>query len=253
MAVNSANPNMERRWDLTCDFCSSSFSSSPPSRSEGMGHPHPYAPPELRLPGFVPLRLSQGEILVPYLGASLFVVLAVWLVSARCGGGRLSKTDRWLMCWWAFTGLTHIIIEGTFVFAPKFFANQNPSYFDEVWKEYSKGDSRYVARDTATVTVEGITAVLEGPASLLAVYAISSQKSYSHILQFTVCLGQLYGCLVYFITAYLDGFNFWASPFYFWAYFIGANSSWVVIPILIAMRSWKKICAAFQVEKVKTK
>jgi hypothetical protein len=38
-------------------------------------------------------------------------------------------------------------------------------------KEYSKGDSRYVARDTATVTVEGITAVLEGPASLLAVYA----------------------------------------------------------------------------------
>jgi hypothetical protein len=37
-------------------------------------------------------------------------------------------------------------------------------------KEYSKGDSRYVARDTATVTVEAITAVLEGPASLLAVY-----------------------------------------------------------------------------------
>jgi cholestenol Delta-isomerase len=66
-------------------------------------------------------------------------------------------------------------------------------------------------------------------------------------------LGQLYGCLVYFITAYLDGFNFWASPFYFWAYFIGANSSWVVIPTLIAIRSWKKICTAFQVEKVKTK
>jgi hypothetical protein len=39
-------------------------------------------------------------------------------------------------------------------------------------KEYSKGDSRYVARDTATVTVEGITAVLEGPASLLAVYGL---------------------------------------------------------------------------------
>lgn len=36
-------------------------------------------------------------------------------------------------------------------------------------KEYSKGDSRYAGRDAATVTVEGITAVLEGPASLLAV------------------------------------------------------------------------------------
>uniref|UniRef100_A0A0D9Y228 EXPERA domain-containing protein n=1 Tax=Oryza glumipatula TaxID=40148 RepID=A0A0D9Y228_9ORYZ len=134
----------------------------------GHPHPHPYAPAELHLPGFVPLQLSQAQILVPYLATSLFLLLAVWLISGRCSR-RLSDTDRWLMCWWAFTGLTHIIIEGTFVFAPNFFSNQNPSYFDEVWKEYSKGDSRYVARDPATVTVEGITAVLEGPASLLAV------------------------------------------------------------------------------------
>ena len=35
-------------------------------------------------------------------------------------------------------------------------------------KEYSKGDSRYAARDAGVVTVEGITTVLGGPASLLA-------------------------------------------------------------------------------------
>lgn len=132
-----------------------------------MGHPHhhPYAPAELHLPGFVPLQLSQAQILVPYLATSLFLLLAVWLISGipfflpsplgslnsnisllnllcfhllcfaagRCSR-RLSDTDRWLMCWWAFTGLTHIIIEGTFVFAPNFFSNQNPSYFDEVCK-----------------------------------------------------------------------------------------------------------------------
>ncbi|CAN6170365.1 unnamed protein product, partial [Urochloa humidicola] len=46
-------------------------------------------------------------------------------------------------------------------------------------KEYSKGDSRYVARDTATVTDEGITALLEGPASLLAVI---SGKNLKHML-----------------------------------------------------------------------
>ncbi|CAO2193223.1 unnamed protein product [Urochloa humidicola] len=162
---------------------------------------HPYSPAELQLPGYVPLQLSQGQILVPYLGISLLVVLHIWLVSGKwCRG--LSKTDRLLMCWWEFTGLTHIIIEGTFVFAPGFFRKENPNYFNELWKEYSKGDSRYVARDTATLTVEAITAVLEGPASLLAVYAIATHKSYSHILQFAVCLGQLYGCLVYFITAY---------------------------------------------------
>ncbi|KAM0892932.1 hypothetical protein ACQ4PT_025415 [Festuca glaucescens] len=236
---------------------------------------HPYSPAGLDLPGYVPQRLSQLEIVGPYLGTSLFVLLAVWLLSGntsriptrpyissaissrlwfagRCS--RLSKVDRLLMCWWAFTGLTHLVVEGSFVFTPDFFSKENPSYFDESMKEYSKGDSRYVARDTATVTVEAITVLLEGPGSLLAFYAIASRKSYSHILQFTVCLGQLYGCIVYFATAYLDGFNFWASPFYFWAYFVGANSSWVVIPLLIARRSWKKICAAIhQTEKVKTK
>jgi cholestenol Delta-isomerase len=36
-------------------------------------------------------------------------------------------------------------------------------------KEYSKGDSRYAARDAGVVVVEGITAVLEGPFCLLAV------------------------------------------------------------------------------------
>ncbi|KAF8724004.1 hypothetical protein HU200_021010 [Digitaria exilis] len=155
---------------------------------------HPYAPAELELPGFVPLQLSQGQILAPFLGTSLFVVVAVWLISGRCRG--LSKTDRLLMCWWAFTGLTHIIIEGTFVFAPSFFKKENPNYFDEVWKEYSKGDSRYVARDVATVTVEGITAVLEGPASLLAVYDLlnifsQTQNAFLDVYSTTIVIGSL--------------------------------------------------------------
>jgi len=42
---------------------------------------YPYAPAELQLPGFVPLQLSQGQILAPYLGTSLFVLVAIWLIS----------------------------------------------------------------------------------------------------------------------------------------------------------------------------
>lgn len=45
-------------------------------------------------------------------------------------------------------------------------------------KEYSKGDSRYAARDSCVVTVEGITVVLEGPASLLAVYVLNYEVFY---------------------------------------------------------------------------
>ncbi|ONK58656.1 uncharacterized protein A4U43_C09F15320 [Asparagus officinalis] len=82
-----------------------------------------------------------------------------------------------------------------------------------------------------------------------SLYAIATRKPYSYTLQLAISLGQLYGCLVYFITAFLLGDNFSTSPYYYWAYYIGANSSWVVIPSLIAMRSWKKISAAVNSER----
>ncbi|CAD6232335.1 unnamed protein product [Miscanthus lutarioriparius] len=224
------------------------------------GHGHPYSPAELVLPGFVPQRLSQGQILTPAMpsspssapGSSPIPIDDCMRFAGRCGGGRLSRSDRLLMGWWVFIALTYIVFESPFLFTPDFLSKENPNYFDDFFKEYSKGDSRFAARNTAVLALEVVTIGLEGPASLLAAYAIASRKSYSHTLQFAVSLGQLYGRLLYFITAYLDGF-FWVSPFYFWAYFIGSNSSWVIIATLIATRSWKKISAAFQAEKVKTR
>ncbi|GFZ07017.1 hypothetical protein Acr_18g0011870 [Actinidia rufa] len=112
-------------------------------------------------------------------------------------------------------------------------------------KEYSKGDSRYAARDSGVVAVEEITTVLEDPACLLALYAIATRKSYSYILQVAISMGQLYGTAVYFPTSYLEGDNFAASSYYYYAYYIIVNASWVVIPTLITVRCWKKICAPF--------
>ncbi|XP_010530713.1 PREDICTED: probable 3-beta-hydroxysteroid-Delta(8),Delta(7)-isomerase [Tarenaya hassleriana] len=201
---------------------------------------HPYIPRDLELPGYVPVSMPQSTIVGVYLLASLLVVSVVWFLF----GTKRSKLDRLLMCWWAFTGLTHMILEGYFVFSPEFFKDKTSFYLAEVWKEYSKGDSRYVGRDPAVVAVEGITAVLEGPASLLAVYAIAKGKSYSYVLQLAISLGQLYGCLVYFITALLEGDNFATDSFYYYSYYIGANAWWVLIPFLISFRCWKKICAA---------
>ncbi|KAE8023808.1 hypothetical protein FH972_009469 [Carpinus fangiana] len=141
-----------------------------------------------------------------------------------------------------------MIVEGYFAFSQEFYKDKTGFYLAEVWKEYSKGDSRYAARDAGIVTVEGLTAVLEGPASLLAVFAIATGKSYSYILQFTISLGQLYGTAVYFVTSYLEGDHFAASSYYYYAYYVGANASWIVIPTLISIRCWKKICVAFQVQ-----
>eukprot|EP00262_Sarcandra_glabra_P014009 TRINITY_DN3998_c0_g1_i2.p1 TRINITY_DN3998_c0_g1~~TRINITY_DN3998_c0_g1_i2.p1 ORF type:complete len:223 (+),score=10.15 TRINITY_DN3998_c0_g1_i2:129-797(+) len=208
---------------------------------------HPYVPTDLHLPDYVPCFLSQYTIIGVYTAASLLVCTLIWILSGR--SPNLSKTDRKLMCWWAFTGLTHSILEGYFVFSPDFYKKKSPFYLAEVWKEFSKCDSRYPARDSAVVAVEGITSMLEGPASLLAVYAIAARKPYSYILQLAVCLGQLYCCLVYYITSYLEGDNFAASPFYYWLYYVGANCAWVPIPTLIAIRCWYKISAAFLPQK----
>ncbi|KAL9260442.1 putative 3-beta-hydroxysteroid-Delta(8),Delta(7)-isomerase [Drosera capensis] len=202
----------------------------------------------LGVPGFVPGTLSATTLLSVYGLSSLFVVSIVWLFS-----GRSTKIDRVIMCWWAFTGLTHMILEGYFVFTPDFFKDTTGHFLKEVWKEYSKGDLRYALRDSAIVTVEGLTAVLEGPACILAVYAIATKKSYSHVLQLAIALGQLYGTFVYYITAILDGDNYSATPYHYYAYYIGANAWWLLIPSLIAIRSWKKICAAFEARNNRNK
>ncbi|KAL0905424.1 hypothetical protein M5K25_023844 [Dendrobium thyrsiflorum] len=42
---------------------------------------HPYNPRDLQLPGYVPLSLSQIDIVLPYLGSSVVVVAAIWFLS----------------------------------------------------------------------------------------------------------------------------------------------------------------------------
>ncbi|MCO5586714.1 hypothetical protein L7F22_040656 [Adiantum nelumboides] len=121
---------------------------------------HPFVPETLELPGYVPNFLSIVHILWGYGLASLGVVIAVWFLSDKFR--HLIGVERLLMCWWAFTGLAHFILEGYFVFIPDFYKTTTPIFLAKVWKEYSKGHSRYAARDSAVVVVEGITSVFFG-------------------------------------------------------------------------------------------
>lgn len=45
---------------------------------------------------------------------------------------KISKLDRLLMCWWAFTGLTHMILEGYFAFSPEFYKEKTSFFLAEV-------------------------------------------------------------------------------------------------------------------------
>ncbi|KAI7983168.1 putative 3-beta-hydroxysteroid-Delta(8),Delta(7)-isomerase [Camellia lanceoleosa] len=153
------------------------------------------------------------------------------------------------MCWFIFTGLTHIIFEGYFVFSPQFYKDETGFFIAEVWKEYSKGDSRYALRESNVVSIEIITVSLVGPACLLALFAIATRKSYSYILQLVISMAHLYGLVVYYLTSYLDGDKFAESLYYYYAYFVIANAAWFVIPCLIVVRCWNKICGACKAQQ----
>ncbi|KAI3950857.1 hypothetical protein MKX01_021978 [Papaver californicum] len=201
---------------------------------------HPYVPQDLILEDFVPVSLAQSTILGVYGISTILIGSCIWLISGRCA--KLSKIERLIMCWWAFTSLTHIILDGYFVFSPEFY--KDSGFFADLWKEYCKGDSRYASRDAGIVTVEGLAAVIGGPTSLWAVYAIAKRKSYSDVLQILVSLGQIYGTTAYYIMSFLQGDNFASSKFYYYWYYVMATSLWIWIPAITVIRSWKRICAA---------
>lgn len=84
-------------------------------------------------------------------------------------------------------------------------------------------------------------------------YAVAKQKSYRYIFQFAISIAQLYGTIQYFLTAFLEGDNFASSRYYYYLYYVGQSSIWVIVPMLIATRYWIKIhaiCKRLQDKKV---
>lgn len=94
---------------------------------------HPYSPSDLILPDFTPNLRSTSEVHAWNGIATFLVMLVIWLVSGR-SSRKLSKTDRWLMIWWAVSGLIHIIHEGYWFFSPEFYKDKSGNYFAEVCK-----------------------------------------------------------------------------------------------------------------------
>ncbi|KAJ7973911.1 Sterol-8,7-isomerase [Quillaja saponaria] len=209
-----------------------------------VSHSHPYVPRNLDLPGFVPLVLSESTIIGVYGLSALLIATLIWILSGLLT--KKTKFNRFLMCWWTVSGFTHLLFDGYIVVSPEFYKDNTAFYFAEVWRVYCKCDSRYVIRDAGVLTVSVLSAFVAGPASFIALYAIATGKSYSYILQFATSLWQLCLVSVYFISTYLKKDNFASSPYHYYAYFIGANTCWIIIPTIITIWSWKKICAAFQ-------
>ncbi|CAO2841129.1 unnamed protein product [Amaranthus hypochondriacus] len=208
-----------------------------------------YPPTHLNLEDFTPNLLPVTTILGSVIAAAIFVFCLVWIFSGIFT--KTTKIEKLIMGWLTFNGLLHLTLELYLVFKPQFYKDNTGNIFAEIWKEYSKGDYRYLHLDSTTVALEAISIFILGPTNLLAVFAIASHKSYRHILPLTVSLVEMYGVVIFIMTAILEGNNFSSSQYYYYAYFVGANFPWALIPSLIFIRSWKEICEIQRTNKEK--
>ncbi|XP_076840717.1 3-beta-hydroxysteroid-Delta(8),Delta(7)-isomerase [Brachyhypopomus gauderio] len=201
---------------------------------------HPYWPRNLSIPNYIPNDRSMSEILTFLFSVSGLLLLVAWALTGQSvSERRLSGWRRLTLCWFTVCGFIHGLIEGWFsLYYTIIPADQ--SLLSQLWKEYSKGDSRYVIADNFTVCMETLTACLWGPFSLWIVAAFLYNRPYRFVLQLIVSLGQLYGVVLYFYTEHRDGYihSEYGHPIYFWFYFVFMNVLWVVIPLLLIVDSW---------------
>ncbi|XP_033624091.1 3-beta-hydroxysteroid-Delta(8),Delta(7)-isomerase-like [Asterias rubens] len=204
---------------------------------------HPYYPLDLHLPHYVDNSRSVEVILSVVVAFFVVFYLITWMVVGKDRFGRRLRLDeRAVLCWFGMSGSIHLILEGYLTLNSGTVAGHN-DILAQIWKEYAKGDSRYVSNDTCTIVLENITAWLEGPGCFITVWAFLNRSSMRHVMQLAVSIGQFYGVLIYFITEYVEDFAHGPRfhPYYFWLYVIGFNAPWVIVPPILIRQSWREL------------
>ncbi|XP_020832088.1 3-beta-hydroxysteroid-Delta(8),Delta(7)-isomerase [Phascolarctos cinereus] len=212
---------------------------------------HPYWPRNLQLSGYVPNDRPVWQILTVFFSVSGALLVVTWLLSGqrrRESGNLVPPLGPWrrlAICWFAMCAFVHMVIEGWFSVYNQDIA-RDQAFLSQLWKEYSKGDSRYVLADNFTVCMETVTAWVWGPLSLWAVGAFLQQRPERFLLQLVISLGQLYGDVLYFLTEYRDGFQHGelGHPLYFWFYFVFLNALWIIVPSALLLDAWRQLVLA---------
>ncbi|KAH9493004.1 hypothetical protein Btru_022896 [Bulinus truncatus] len=208
---------------------------------------HPYLPKDLKLPHYISNVKSTTEILAILAIASGLVVVVSWIITGKRREQFCIKR-RVALCWFMLCAFIHIVLEGYFAYYHASLAGHT-SVLGEMWKEYSKCDSRYISSDTFTVCMETITAVVDGPLAFITFLAFMMGSNYRYGLQMLLSLFQLYGDVLYFSTAWKEGFihGYTDVPLYFYFYFIFLNSIWIVVPLLLIVDSLRHIASCQKV------
>lgn len=119
--------------------------------------PHPYYPLEAEIIGYLENDRSVLELLGMF-SIACVVILGGAVLIARRIRPRITRTELATVCWFVLSGCIHFFFEGYFCYHYKSISSMQ-TIFAQLWKEYAKSDSRYLAQDPFVVVVESFTAV----------------------------------------------------------------------------------------------
>jgi hypothetical protein len=191
--------------------------------------------------------------------------------------------NRILFYWHAYDALTHLFIEGSFLYECFYSYTTLPAgiskepyflgYKDRVygaaygsgpsarlWQEYGKADRRWAVADATTISIELLTVLLGGPAAVYVCYLLwkaSSSSSSSAargaakarlwLVAPALATAELYGGFMTFAPEWLTGCEQLdtSNAVYLWFYLFFFNTLWVWIPLWVLWEAAKELRAAF--------
>ena len=173
--------------------------------------------------------LVIDKVTILSLLATLALLAIAYLTSLRLLSRRNTSTKfRILFIWHAFDALTHLILEGsflyncffTFITIPhtssdyphpasltlpgvyflgykdrRYGSNYGSSPMAKLWQEYAKADSRWGGADLVIVSIELLTVLVEGPLALYVCELIRRQDPGGRLWFWAsvIAIGELYG------------------------------------------------------------
>ena len=191
--------------------------------------------------------------------------------------------NRILFFWHAYDALTHLFIEGSFLYEcfnsymsipaglksePHFLGYQDRVYgaaygkgpSARLWQEYAKADRRWEVSDPNVISLEILTVFLGGPTALYICYLLwkssSSRVSESAkgaakgklwLVAPALATAELYGGFMTFAPEWLTASSQLetGNPIYLWFYLFFFNTLWVFIPLWVLWEASRELRAAF--------
>ncbi|KAI9252086.1 Emopamil binding protein-domain-containing protein [Sporodiniella umbellata] len=206
---------------------------------------HPYYPKDTQLWNYIPNDKSTLELIVTF---GSLVVFINGLFYYRWGqhSGSPFKFSWFVTCAWLHCGfeLYYILNVGRL-------PAQN-SLWAQLWKEYGKGDSRYMIVDNELLVMEIMTTVIYGPLCILTAYFVVLKSKQQYVFQLIVSVCHMASCIHYYLAELPNASHCDPSPIYFWGYFVLMNAPWIIVPAMCIIQSYKHIQRAFETkDKIK--